>query len=309
MTYARSLGLMVSGGALLFMSIALMVSYGTSAEFVNGTWKSTTPNQGYTDSTWPGDYTFDAVLTLDGDGYGSFWLECTNVVVKQQGWGVEGKLGMTQTVDVDYVVLGSSVTITIYDPYGGVYDLDVTVSGNRMTGSGTYEDIGGTFNSWTMDLTKSGGGTSSVGLGGLGAAAGGAALGGFLVGFGVSILPPPRFMGGSNLPLSNSPLGTPYAPSQSLVLNHQISSMANQPPGSVTRPLPDVPRMRMHLDPIQFPNVEMGKTTVVQPNEVRSTDVLSKRTCPNCGSTLMVTAGGWSCPFCNRAPPGGLDPR
>ncbi len=307
MSSARFLGLMCSGTVLIGLALVLVFSGISRAESVSGTWNSTTPNQGYTDSTWPGDFTFDARLTLNSGGSGSLWLKCTDVVVKQQGWGVEGKLGLTQTVDVDYVVYGTSVTITIYDPYGGVYDLDVTVSGDRMTGSGSYEDIGGTINSWTMDLTRGGGSSSSLGIPAIGWAASAAAIGGFLVGFASSLLPPPRFMGGSIMPQQNSPLGTPYAPSQSLVLNHKISSMANQQPGGVTRPLPDVPRMKMQFDPIQFPNVEMGRTAVVQPTDVHQTDVLSKRTCPNCGSTLMVTAGGWSCPFCNRAPPGGVD--
>lgn len=156
-----------------------------------------------------------------------------------------------------------------------------------------------------MDVTR-GGGSTSFGFSGIAGIAGAAAISGFLVGFAVSLLPPPRYMGGSVMPPSQTTLGTPYAPSQSLVLNHKMSSMADQP-GGVTRPLPDVPRMRMQFDPIQPPNVEMGKTTEVRPTDVHQTDVLSKRTCPNCGSTLMVTAAGWSCPSCNRAPPGGLD--
>jgi len=304
---ARSLGLMISGTALIALSLMLLTSSLSYAESVEGTWRSTTPGQGYTDSTWPGDFVFDAILTLKQYGGSSLWLECTDVTVKQQGWGVEDKLGMTQTVDVDYVVFGSSVTITIYDPYGGEYDLAVTVSGNRMTGSGTYIDIGGTSNSWTMDLTKSGG-SGTMSMPGLGGAAGAAALGGFVAGFGASLLPPPRNMGGSIMRPSNSPLGTPYAPSQSLVLNHMTSSMANQRPGGVTRPLPDPPRMQM-FEPMQTPNVQMGQTTQIGPTEIHQTNVLAKRFCPNCGSTLMTTAAGWSCPFCNRAPPGGLDPQ
>jgi len=300
----RCLALMIPGWILIALSLMLIASGFSQAESVEGTWTSTIPGRGYSDSTWPGDFTFDAKLTLRSLGGSSLWLKCTNVVVKQQGWGVEGKLGMTQTVDVDYVVFGSSVTITIYDPYGGAYDLTVTVSGNRMTGSGSYEDIGGTINSWTMDLTK-GGGSGTMSLPGIGGAAGAAALGGFLVGFPVSLLPPPRNMGGSIMPRNQTTLGTPYAPSQSVVINHQLSSMANQP-GGVTRPYPDLPRMPMQFDPIQFPNVQMGRTTDVRPTDIHPTDVLSTRQCPGCGSTLIVTAGGWSCPFCNRAPPGGV---
>jgi hypothetical protein len=159
-----------------------------------------------------------------------------------------------------------------------------------------------------LDVTKSGGG-STAGAPNVGGLAGAAGIGGFLAGFGASILPPPRYMGGSIMRPSKSPLGTPYAPSQSVVLNHQISSMANQNNLGVTRPLPDVPRMQFGPVPIQFPNVQMGQPTVVQPTDIRQTDVLAKRFCPNCGSTLGYTAAGWGCPFCHRAPPGGLDPR
>jgi hypothetical protein len=276
------------------------------AESVTGTWTSTIPGEGYFDHTYPADYTYDAKLTLNAGGSGSLWLKCTDVVVNVPGWeAAQEMVGKSQTVSVDYVVLGSSVTITIHDNYGGSYVLPVTVSGSRLSGSGSYTDISYVTNSWQMDLTRGGGSSTSLGIPGIAGLAGAFAIGGFLVGFGVSFLPPPRFMGGSIMPQSQTVLGTPYAPSQSVVLNHQLSSMANQQ--GVTRPLPDVPRMRMQFDPIQFPNVEMGRTTDIRPTDVHPTDVLSKRTCPNCGSTLIVTAWGWSCPACNRAPRGGLD--
>lgn len=300
-------GLMISGTVFVMLSLMLLTGGATTAETVTGTWTSTVAGQGYFDSTYPADYTYDAKLTLNSGGSGSLWLRCTNVVINQPGWGSASEmLGKSQTVSVDYTVLGSSVTITIHDNYGGSYVLHVTVSGSRLSGSGQYTDISYVTNSWQMDLTKGGGGSTSLGISGIAGIAGAFALGGFLVGFGVSLMPPPRNMGGSIMPQSQSPLGTPYAPSQSLVLNHQISSMANQP-GGVTRPLPDVPRMRMQFDPMQFQNVQMGRPTDVRPTDVHPTDVLSKRACPNCGSTLIATAWGWSCPFCNRAPPGGLD--
>jgi hypothetical protein len=306
MSKSGCLGLMISGTVFILLSLMLVSSGGTRAVGVTGTYYSTTPGAGYSDHTYPADFTYDAKLTLNAGGSGSLWLKCTDVVINQPGWGsASDMLGESQTVGVDYTVLGSSVTITIHDNYGGNYVLPVTLSGDRLSGSGTYTDISYVSNSWHMDVTK-GAGSATIGFAGIGGLAGAAAVGGFLVGFAVSLLPPPRYMGGSIMPDRKSPLGTPYAPSQSLVLNHQISSMANQP-GGVTRPLPDVPRMRMQFDPIQFPNVEMGRTTDIRPTDVHPTDVLSKRSCPNCGSTLMVTAGGWSCPFCNRAPPGGLD--
>jgi len=307
MSERMRLGLLISGISVILLSLLLFISGATIAEDVTGEWRSTISGQGYTDSTYPADFTYDAKLTLNVGGSGSLWLKCTDVDINVAGWeSALDAIGKSQTVSVDYTVFGSSVTLTIHDNYGGSYVLRVTVSGNRMTGSGSYVDISYTTNSWTMDLTKDGG-LGSIGTPGIGGLATGLAIGGFLVGFAVSIIPPPRFMGGSIMPPSQTTLGTPYAPSQSLVLNHQISSMANQQPGGVTRPLPEPPRMRMQFEPIQFQNVEMGKTNEVRPTGIHQTDVLSKRSCPNCGSTLIATAAGWSCPFCNRAPPGGVD--
>jgi hypothetical protein len=305
------LGLMMSANVFILLSLTLVWSGGTEAAGFEGTYNSTIPGEGYFDSTYPADFTYDAELTLGPGGDGSLWLRCTDVVVNVAGWDAAyDMLGKSQTVDIDWEISGSGVKVTINDNYGGHYPLQLSSSGNRLYGSGSYTDISYVTNSWQMDVTKGGGGSSvSLGLSGIAGLAGAAAVGGFLVGFAVSLLPPPRNMGGSNMPRSTSPLGTPYAPSQSVVLDHKLSSMANQQyPGGVTRPLPEYPRMRM-TEPMQFPNVQMGQTTVVGPTNIHQTDVLKNRTCPNCGSILMVTAAGWSCPNCNRAPPGGLDPQ
>ncbi len=288
------------------MLIAMMtiVSFASSAAGVSGTYRSTTAGNGYTDDTYPAKFYYDATLTLSATGGGSFKLTCTDIDEHVSGWIDPSMIGRSQTVSVDYTVVGSSVTITV-NAGTFSFDMRVTYNGGRLTGSGAYVDPSSSTNSWTLDVTKGGGGTSSMGVPALGGVAGAAGIGGFLAGFGASILPPPRYMGGSILRPINSPLGTPYAPSQSVVLNHQLSSMAGQ--GNVTRPLPDVPRMQFGPGPIQFPNVQMGQQTVVQPTEIRQTDALAKRFCPNCGSTLSYTAAGWGCPFCHRAPPGGLD--
>jgi len=307
MSRSGYLGLLISGTSFILLSLMLAASGGSTAAGAAGTWTSTTPGEGYFDHTYPADFHYDAKLTLGSGGSGSLWLKCTDVDINVAGWeSAQGAIGKSQTVSVDYTVLGSTVTLTIHDNYGGSYVLPVTLSGDRLSGSGQYTDIAYTVNSWQMDLTRGGGG-ASLGFSGLGGLAGAAAIGGFLVGFGVSLLPPPRYMGGSIMPPSKTALGTPYAPSQSVVLNHQISSIADQDNLGVTRPLPDVPRMQFGQGPIQFPNVQMGQTSVITPTDIRPTDVQAKRFCPGCGSTLMFTAAGWSCPFCHRAPPGGLD--
>ena len=302
MSKSRCLCLVLSATVFSILSLVAL-STGVAAD-APGVYTSTVPDEGYFDSTYPADFTYDARLTLEADGTGSLWLECTDVVVHMDGWVDPADIiGDSQTVDLDWEISGTSITITIYDNYGGVYDLKVTLDGNRIYGSGSYVDISYVTNSWDMDVIKSGGGTSTFGVPSIAGIAGAAAIGGFLVGFAVSLLPAPRDMGGSILPRNQTVLGTPYAPSQSVVVDHQLSSMADQR-GGVTRPLPGVPRMPMQFDPIQFPNVQMGAQTVVRPTDVHSTDTLSKRTCPSCGSTLIFTAAGWSCPGCNRAPPG-----
>jgi len=303
------LGLMICGSALMLISMMMLVSVRTSAESVAGTYTSTTPGQGYTDDTYPAKFIFDAKLTLSSTGGGSFWLKYTAVTFHQSGWGSPSDyIGRSSTMTVDYTVMGSTVTVTVHTDMGFTFDMRLTYNGGRLTGSGSYVDPNYATNSWTIDVTKSGGGSGgagTMGVPGVSSIAGAAGIGGFLAGFGASILPPPRSMGGSILGPSRSPLGTPYAPSQSVVLNHQLSSMAGQ--GNVTRPLRDVPRMQFGPGPIQFQNVQMGQQTVVQPTDIRPTDVQAKRFCPNCGSTLSFTAAGWGCPFCHRAPPGGLD--
>ena len=301
------LSLVTAGTAFVLMSLTLASSGGAMAG-VDGVYTSTVPDEGYFDSTYPADYTYDARLTLNSGGTGSLWLECTDVVVNVAGWeAAYDMLGQSQTVDIDWTISGSSVTITIYDNYGGVYVLPVTLDGDRIYGSGSYTDISYVTNSWQMDVIKSSGGSgTSLGVPDIAGIAGAVAVGGFLVGFAVSMLPAPRNMGGSILPQNQTVLGTPYAPSQSLIVNHEISSMADQR-GGVTRPLPEYPRMPMGPGQIQFPNVEMGKSTDVRPTDIHQTDVLSKRGCPNCGATLIFTAAGWSCPVCGRAPPGGVD--
>lgn len=298
MSRGGRLAFVIPGMSLIVLSFMLIASGGTRADTVSGTWTSTTPGHGYFDHTWPADFYYDGKLTLDS-GTGSFKLTCTNVVINQPGWeSALSGIGMITNVGVDYTVLGSSVSLRVHGTDGRFYTFALTVSGGRMTGSGQYTDTSGIVNSWTLDLTRGGGGTSVGALPNLAAYAAPIAIGGFLVGFAVSLLPPPHYMGGSIMPPSKTTLGTPYAPSQS------IASFRDQT-GGVTRPLPDVPRMRMQTD-IQFPNVVMGTPTEIKPTDIHPTDTLKKRFCQFCGSPLMVTAGGWSC-SCKRAPPGGLD--
>ena len=307
MSKGKCYGLMFAGIAFL-LGIVLAASGPADAAGVTGTYRSTNAGEGATDATGAADFIYDATLTLTLGGGGSLTLKCTDIIEHIPGFADFSMIGKSQTESVQWTSSGSSVTVSVA---GTPLTFHLTLSGDRLTGTGSY--VGGVSetNSWTMDVTKGGsggggggGGGGVAGWGTFGYAAGLASaftIGGGLAALSASMLPPPRFMGGSILPANNTVLGTPYAPSQSL------GSLGNQ--GQVTRPIPDVPKMRFPVGPIEFPNVQMGQQTVVQPTEVRPTDVLSKRFCPNCGAQLTASAAGWGCPFCHRAPPGGLDPQ
>lgn len=135
------LGLVISGTVFIVLSFMLVSCGGARADDATGVYTSTIPGEGYFDSTYPADFTYDARLTLDSDGSGSLWLKCTDVVVNVAGWEAAlDAIGQSQTVDVDYTVLGSAVTLTIHDNYGGSYVLPVTLDGDRLSGSGQYTD-------------------------------------------------------------------------------------------------------------------------------------------------------------------------
>ncbi len=302
MSNVKGLGLLIPGIALLLFALVLASSGPAAAAGVTGTYESTYAGEGAIDETGACDFFYDATLTLNVGGGGSLTLECTDIIENIPGFADFSMIGKTQTAAVQWTVSGISVTVSVV---GTQLVFHLTQSGNRLAGAGSYVGGVGETNSWTMDVTKGGGGGGGggAGFGDFGFAAGlssAFAIGGGLAALSASMLPPPRFMGGSILPAQNTALGTPYAPSQS------VGSLRGQ--GPTTRPLPDVPRMQFPAGPIQFPNVQMGEQTVISPHEIRQTDVLQKRFCPWCGAQLSFSAAGWGCPSCRRAPPGGLDP-
>ena len=61
--------LVTAGTAFVLMSLTLASSGGAMAG-VDGVYTSTVPDEGYFDSTYPADFTYDARLTLNAGGSG-----------------------------------------------------------------------------------------------------------------------------------------------------------------------------------------------------------------------------------------------
>jgi hypothetical protein len=260
MSKGKYLALLIPGAALIMISFMLIASGGAQAAGVTGTWSTTPGADGYFDDTWPADFHYDAELTLYAGGTGRFVTTCTYVDNVKSGW--ESAYSMEDEVtdiDVTYTVSGSSVTLIMAG-----YTFPVTVSGDRMTGSGTYTDTSGTANHWTIDLTLSGGGGgggsgSDFGLpdlSALAAPAAGIAAAGGIVGLAASLLPPPLSL---QMPL--------------------------QPPGTTSG---------NHLVPADAPR--QAPPGGYPPNYPYPQGTSATMNCPFCGMpTLSPFATGWFC--------------
>jgi hypothetical protein len=259
MSRGKYLALLIPATALIIISFMLIASGGARAAGVIGTWSSTPGGDGYFDDTWPADFHYNAVLTLNSGGSGTFKLTCTDVTNVQPGWesALTG-IGKINTVSVTYTTSGASVTLVIAG-----YSFPVSVSGNRMTGSGSYTDTSGTVNRWTMDLTLGGGGGGGGGgdlglpdLSALSAPAAGLAVAGGIVGLAASLLPPPLSL---QMPL--------------------------QPPGTTSG---------SHLVPADAPM--QAQPNGYPPNYPYPQGTSATMNCPFCGMpTLSPFATGWFC--------------
>jgi hypothetical protein len=264
MSSSKYLALLIPATALIIMSFMLIASGGARAASVTGTWSSTAGSDGYFDDTWPADFHYNAWLTLYSGGTGTFKLTCTSVTSVQPGWeSAYTGVGKTTTVNVDYTTSGSSVTLVVHSTMGGTYTFPLTVSGNRMTGSGSYVDEGYVTNNWAMDLTLGGGGggggSGDLGLpdlSSLSAPAAGIAIAGGVVGLAASLLPPPLSL---QMPL--------------------------QPPGTTSG---------SHLVPADAPM--QAPPNGYPPNYPHPQGTSASMNCPFCGMpTLSPFATGWFC--------------
>ena len=136
-----------------FVAVSAIVSTDASAAGVSGTWVSRVAGQGYVQSylgpsgTTVTDY-LDAKLELSGTG--------SSITGTMTGWNN----GVPRSYAVDGSFDGTTFLMTAHFGWDGVNWLTpvfpLTVSGNEMSGSGSYLNVGVTIHG-TFDLKREGG--------------------------------------------------------------------------------------------------------------------------------------------------------
>jgi len=136
-----------------FMTAVALMAGNASAASLSGTWESRVSGSGYT-QTYMGPSGSTVTDHID-----------VKLVLTQSGTSVTGTLrsdqtGGVKTFSVDGTFDGTTFLMTAHYGWDGVNMLNpvytLTVSGDHMTGSGSYLNVGVTIHG-TFDLTTSGG--------------------------------------------------------------------------------------------------------------------------------------------------------
>jgi hypothetical protein len=136
-----------------FMTAVALMAGNASAASLSGTWESRVSGSGYI-QTYMGPSGNTVTDHID-----------VKLILTQSGTSVTGTLrsdltGGAKTFNVDGTFDGTTFLMTAHYGWDGVNMLNpvytLTVSGDRMTGSGAYLNVGVTIHG-TFDLTKSGG--------------------------------------------------------------------------------------------------------------------------------------------------------
>jgi len=202
----RGLTFVISGSALIILAIMLLASSGAEAQAVTGDWISNVSGEGFILDSWPADFHYDVALTLNPGGSGSITTRCSRVTNVQPDWEeAYANVGKSLTQNVTYTMSGSGITLNI-----GTIACQATISGNKMTGSGSYYDPQTTMTYiYTIDLIKSGGwgggGVGDLGLPDLTVPAAGAAVAVAAIGLGASLMSPPKIHPMAPRPGSTAP--------------------------------------------------------------------------------------------------------
>jgi hypothetical protein len=173
---------LVIANLLVLPALLLLITLTTSnaaAADVSGTWSSNVAGKGYVQTSHILDTNSDVKLVMTQNGNaitGTIVTTCSYAYLHPgyQSWG-SPSIGSKNTNAVTGTLSGSTLTLTCYSPAtsgtsGGVsYTTDATtttwtlyLSGNGLTGSGTYTGAGIVY-SYTFDLVSgSGSGFSSL---------------------------------------------------------------------------------------------------------------------------------------------------
>ncbi len=276
----------------LFASATVLLSSEASAASLAGTWTSRIDGEGYTQSyLYFGGSTitesFDTELDLSVSG-----SSVTGT------WTVYQDSGPT-TVDVEGTFDGTVFLMTAYLGWDGsgymVGQYALTVSGDTMTGSGSYLNVGVTINGY-FDLVK---GAGLLGLGDLAApmAVGGAAGG--AVGAVALLVPSPKpgFRPGAGR--------AGYAPAQPVP-----SEVRETYAGPIGPPEPAQPQGGVGMTwGSPDPTVWKGQGPPPAPKDWYSNVSQQAPQCPMHPGTFTTPhyrdptdAGSWYCPHCNGYP-------
>jgi len=151
-TVARSLAILIMA-MMSFITVSAVLGTDVSAASVSGTWVSRVSGQGYVQRYMgPSGNTItdalDVKLVLSGTGF-----SITGTMTASEN-------GVPRTYEVDGSFDGTTFLMTAHFGWDGVSWLNpvytLTVSGNQMSGSGSYLNVGVTIYG-TFDLKKEGG--------------------------------------------------------------------------------------------------------------------------------------------------------
>jgi len=283
---SRRLALLIPGMVLIMLSLLVLASGGAKAQ-ATGDWSSNGSGEGFVLDCWASTFHYDVEMTLNSDHGGSITTICRSVTDVQPGWEeAYDNIGNSQTQGLTWSSSGSSVTFNV-----DAVSCEATVSGNSMTGSGSYYDPGsGITYYYDIALTREGGGGGGGGgggdidMGGLTVPAAGAAVAAGAIGVGASL--------GGTGPVSASYWGPdlvrPPAPTPP-------PPPAVNPAIALSMPVPPTdPNTGSHLVPADAPIQEPYNS---QPNNNAT------RQCRFCHQmTLSPLSSGWRCT--NAACPG-----
>ncbi len=149
MSYCRRFVYWIPCLALFTILIILGACSEADAQTATGDWTSRVSGEGWILECNVGVYHYDWELHLNSDSSGSHTSTLSDVTDAAPGFeDYCDFIGVTSTGSISYTISGSEISLICGDQV-----FKATISGNLMTGSGTYVATGVTY-TWTLDLER-----------------------------------------------------------------------------------------------------------------------------------------------------------
>jgi len=273
-----------------FMTAVALMAGNASAASLSGTWESRVSGSGYT-QTYMGPSGSTVTDHID-----------VKLVLTQSGTSVTGTLrsdqtGGVKTFDVDGTFDGTTFLMTAHYGWDGVNMLNpvytLTVSGDHMTGSGSYLNVGVTIHGM-FDLTKSGGFGGLTVAGGMAPAVSGVAIAIAIVAIVIASTP---VRSGFRPQVMSAP--SPQYPYQPSVQTTTDNGSPIGPPEAGT-PVGGAGLQYATPAPVGKPFAPRDHFTKVSQNPPRCPIHNDIALSPHI--TSAEDAGSWFCPRCNGYP-------